>query len=109
TDLARSLDEAASEIERPWRALERHELETAVGRGHDLDRRASAPRALAPDCGPGLTVDEVHHAARERVADGRPIEQRQHHAEEGDALLGVEAAIDRVRSEEHTSELQSPR
>src|SRR5438445_9456160 len=96
TDLARALDEAAREIERSRRALERHELETAAGRGHDFDRLASAPRALASDRGPGLTVDQVDDAACERIADGRPIEQRQPHAEEGDPLLGVEAPVDRV-------------
>ncbi len=49
---------------------------------------------------PGVAGDEVDDAAGDRVADEGPIEEREHHAEERDALLGVEAAVDGVDQHE---------
>ena len=55
---------------------------------------------LALDSGPPLAADDVDDASNCRVADGRPLEQRHHHVVERNALLGVQAPVDRVHHHE---------
>src|SRR5216683_72452 len=96
-NLGRSLDETSRADERAGQALERDQLETVARLPrHRPQGLAATLCTLLADCGPGLAVDQVDDAAHDRVADGGPIDEREHHAEERDALLGIEAAVHRV-------------
>src|SRR5712692_6471037 len=106
-DLARSLGEPSRVNEGARCALERDQLQSiaALSRHYTThlaadNGLAAAPGTLPTNRGPGVAGDEVDDAAGDRVADEGPIEEREHHAEERDALLGVEAAVDGVDQHE---------
>src|SRR5713226_7976999 len=111
-NLGRSLDETSRADERARQALERDQLETVARLPrHRPQGLAATLCTLLAGCGPGLAVDQVDDAAHDRVADGGPIDEREHHAEERDALLGIEAAVHRVHQHQRVigAELTVPR
>ena len=72
-------------------------MDTAVVlRRCHLDTVPGTLRALSSNRGPGFAGHQVHHAAGHRVGHRRPLDKREHHCIQGQTLLGVQAAVNRV-------------
>src|SRR5882762_1894071 len=96
-DLVRMLDQGLRELQRPRAALEAKDLKSLAILAWDHgDQRSTPPRALLANRRPRLTSVQVEDCARERVVDRGTVEDREHEPEHRHALLGVEAAVDRV-------------
>src|SRR5205807_2568512 len=101
TNLVRMLQQWRGGLHGAGRAFEPEQVDAAVVRARQPAQRVAVARgALALDGGPAFAIGDVDDAAGDRGADRRAFEQGEHHVEERDALLGVEAAVDRVHDDE---------